>query len=95
MNKLADGANLAVDDHNGIVNGSRSLIQKLDVKMNGREVYNCNNANHVMNIKNLLEYSPAYAKSTATNEFYYLDTSRHAEERTAVAQAATYNKDFM
>ena len=26
VNKLADGANIAVDDHNGIVNRSRSFI---------------------------------------------------------------------
>ena len=30
VNKLADGANLAVDDHNGIVNRLYSLIQKLE-----------------------------------------------------------------
>lgn len=85
VNKLADGANLAVADHNGIVNGSHRLIQKLNVKMNGSEVYDCLNANHVVNIKNLHEYSPSYAHSTATNEFFYLDTSRPAEERTAAA----------
>lgn len=39
------------------------------LKMNRREVYYCNNANHVVIIKNLLEYSPVYAQSTATNEF--------------------------
>lgn len=41
--------------------------------MNRREVYDCNNANHVVIIKNLLEYSPVYAQSTATNQFNYLD----------------------
>ena len=39
----------------------------------------------------MLEYSPAYANSTATNEFFYLDTTRSAEERSA---QATYNKGF-
>ena len=34
----------------------------------------CNDANHVANIKNFLEYSPTYAESTATNELFYLDT---------------------
>ena len=42
-------------------------------------VYSCNYANHVVNIKNLLEYNPSYAQSVATNEFYYLDTSRNAD----------------
>ena len=31
-----------------------------------------------MNIKNLLEYNPSYAKSVGTNEYYFPDTSRHA-----------------
>ena len=39
----------------------------------------CNYANHVVNIKNLLEYNPSYVESLATNEFYYLDTSRNAD----------------
>ena len=91
VNKLADGGNIAVDDHNGIVNGSNSFIEKLSILANGREVYSCNYANHVVNIKNLLEYNPSYAQSVATNEFYFLDTSTAAEERPA---QATYNKGF-
>lgn len=62
-----------------------SLIKELDVKMNEQQVYDCNDVNHVANIKNLLEYSPGYASSTATNEFVYIDTNRHAEERTPEA----------
>ena len=92
VNKLADGGNIAVADHNGIVNGSNSFIEKLSILANGREVYSCNYANHVVNIKNLLEYNPSYAQSVATNEFYFLDTSRAAEERPA---QATYNKVFI
>ena len=80
VNKLA-GGNIAAADHNGIVNGSNSFIKKLSILANGREVYSCLYANHVVNIKNLLEYSPSYAKSVASNEFYFLDTSRDAEER--------------
>ena len=91
VNMLADGANLAANDHNGIVNGSNSFIKKLSILANGREVYSCNYANRVVNIKNLLEYNPSYAQSVATNEFYFLDTSRAAEERSA---QATYNKGF-
>ena len=91
VNKLADGGNIAVADHNGIVNGSNSFIEKLSILANGREVYSCNYANRVVNIKNLLEYNPSYAQSVATNEFYFLDTSRAAEERPA---QATYNKGF-
>ena len=98
----ADGGNIAAADHNGIVNGSHSLINNFKVNLNGRKVYDLNDANHCVNIKNLLEYSPSYADTTATNEFYYLDTSRNTEEREfevsgtnqLAKRGATYNKGF-
>ena len=80
VNKLADNTALTATDHNGIVNGSNTLIKKLSITANGREVYSCNYANHCVNIKNLLEYNTSYAKSVGTNEFYFLDTTRHADE---------------
>ena len=80
VNQLAAGADIDADgDNMGIVNGSSSLIEKLSILANGRDVYSCNYTNHVVNIKNLLEYNPSYVKSVATNEFYYLDTSRNAD----------------
>ena len=91
VNKLADGANIAAEDHNGIVNSIHSFINNFDIKLNGKKVYDCNEANHCVNIKSLLEYSPVFAQSTATNEFFHLDTSRSAEERPA---QALYNKGF-
>ena len=66
-------------DNVGTVNGSNSLIKKLIVKANGAGVYDCDYANQCVNIKNLLEYNPSYAKSIGTNEYYFLDTSRHTE----------------
>ena len=87
---MANG-NIAAEDHNGIVNGSHSFINNFDVIINGRKVYECNYANQAVNIKNLLEYSQDYAESTATNELFYLDTKRNAEERPA---QANYNKGF-
>ena len=87
----ANGGNIAPEDHNGIVNGAHSFIKHLDIKFNGKKVYDCNDVNHAVNIKNLLEYSQGYANSTATNELFYLDTNRHAEERPA---QANYNKGF-
>ena len=89
--KLLDANDLAANDHNGIVNGSNSFIKKLTILANGKEVYSCNEANHVANIKNLLEYNSSYAKSIGTKEFYYPDTSRSAEERAAQAE---YNVGF-
>ena len=91
LQKLADGANVAAGDHNGIVNSTHSFIKKLNVKMNGIDVFDCDEANHVTNIKILLEYSQGYVKSQATNEFFYLDTTRNAEERPA---QAAYNSGF-
>ena len=81
VNKLADGANIALDDNIGTVNGSHSLIKKIQVRAEGREVYDCDYANHCVNIKNLLEYNPSYAKSVGTNEYYFPDTSRVPDNR--------------
>ena len=80
VDKLVDHAALTPTDHNGMVNGSNTLIKKLSVTANGRQVYDCDYANHCLNIKNLLEYNPSYAKSVETNEFFFPDTTRHAEE---------------
>ena len=79
VDKLADHANIALNDNIGTVNGSNSLIKKIQVRAEGREVYNCDYANHCVNIKNLLEYNPSYAKSVGTNEYYFPDTSRSAD----------------
>ena len=91
VNKLADGTNIAGNDNNGIVNSIHSFIKNFDVKMNGKKVYDCNDANHCVNIKNLLEYSPGYAQSSSTNEFFHLDTSRAAEQG---ADQVGYSKGF-
>ena len=77
---LADHAALTATDHNGMVNGSNTLIKKLNVTANGTPVYDCDYANHCVNIKNLLEYNPSYAKSVGTNDFYFLDSSRSPDE---------------
>ena len=62
MNVLSNGGNIVGKDHNGIVNGSYSFLKHFDIKLNGKKVYDCNDANHAVNIKNLLEYSPSYAE---------------------------------
>ena len=94
VNQLAAGANIDADgDQMGIVNGSSSLIEKLSILANGRDVYSCNYANHVVNIKNLLEYNPSYVESVATNEFYYLDTSRHAERNKYTKRQVTHRRN--
>ena len=110
VDKLADHAAIAMGDTIGTVNGSNTFIKKIKVSAEGREVYDCDYANHCVNIKNLLEYNPSYAKSVGTNEYFFLDTSRHANRtkyniRTAADTGGTnrnlvendnanYNKGF-
>ena len=79
VDKLVHHAAIDVNDNIGMVNGSNTLIKKLSVTANGRQVYDCDYANHCVNIKNLLEYNPSYAKSVGTNEFYFLDTTTHSD----------------
>ena len=54
VDKLADHAATALNDNIGTVNGSNSLIKKIQVKAEGREVYDCDYANHCVNIKTCL-----------------------------------------
>ena len=93
VDKLADHAALTATDHNGMVNGSNTLIKKLNVTANGRPVYDCDYANHYVNIKNLLEYNPSYTKSVGTNEFYFLDTSRNVEESKYSKRRVTHRQN--
>ena len=91
---LADGGNVGANAQSGIVNSVFSLINKVDVKMNGISVYDCSDVNHATNIKNLLEYSNGYVKSLGTNEFFYLDKNRHtrlAEFTNAILKAHANN----
>ena len=54
---LANGGNIAVADHNGIVNGSYSLLKHFDIKLSGKKVYDCNDANHAVNIKGAMSHN--------------------------------------
>ena len=93
VDKLADHAALNPTDHIGIVNGSNTFIKKLSVIGNGRQIYDCDYANHCVNIKNLLEYNPSYAKSVGTNEFYFFDTTRNANEIKYSKREVTHRKN--
>ena len=93
VDKLVDGANIALNDNIGTVNGSNSLIKKIQVRAEGREVYDCDYANHCVNIKKLLEYNPSHAKSVGTNEFYLPDTSRHAESKKYTRRQVTHRRN--
>ena len=75
VNKTADSGNISANDHSDIVNGSYSFLKNFDVKLNSKKVYDCKEANHAAKIKNLFQYSPVYAESTATNKFFYVNTN--------------------
>ena len=93
VDKLADHAAIAVDDEIDMVNRSHTLIKKLTVTANGRRVYDCDYANHCVNIKNLLEYNPSYVKSVGTNEFYFPDTTTHANGSKYVTRFVQHTGD--
>ena len=93
VDKLADHAAIALNDNIGTVNGSNSLIKKIQVKAEGREVYDCDYANNCVNIKNLLEYNPSYAKSVGTNEYYFPDTSSHADSNKYLKRQVTHRRN--
>ena len=93
VDKLADHAALTLTDNNGMVNGSNTLIKKLSVTANGRQVYDCDYANHCVNIKNLLEYNPSYAKSVGTNELFFPDTSRDPQEIKYTRREVTHRRN--
>ena len=80
-------------DQMGIVNGANSFISRLSVLANGKELYQCNYANHSVNIKNLLEYNKSYADSVASNEFYFLDTSTSANKNRFTRRNVTHRQD--
>ena len=93
VNKLADATAIAFNDNIGTVNGSNSLIKKIQVRAEGREVYDCDYANHCVNIKNFLEYNPSYAKSVGTNEYYFLDTSTHPVSSKYIRRRVTHRQN--
>ena len=72
---VADGAAIAADTTSSTLNGSASLIKKLEVKSAGKNLYNIDNAHKAVFIKNLLDFSDDYARSTAKSQFWYLDTA--------------------
>ena len=67
------GYNGSVGKQATIINGSTSLINNLNIKQNGKVVYEGNNLFLTTHIKSLIEYSGDYARSIATGEFFYID----------------------
>ena len=55
--KKPDGSNYAVADKLAIASDSSSLIRKLEIKSNGKDLYDSDDLNYYMVTKNILEYS--------------------------------------
>ena len=74
-----------------MINDVASLIADMQVKQNDKTVYDSNNLYRVTNIKIILVMSQDYANTSATSEYFYLDT-----DDTTVKDAgnANYNKGF-
>ena len=85
LEATADGAAVAADARSSTLNGSASLINKLLVKSAGKTLYNIDNAHKAVFVKNLLDFSDDFARSTAKSQFWYLDT----DATTVTGDAAT------
>ena len=68
-----------------------SLIAYMQVKQNGKTVYDSNNLYSVTNINNLLMMSQDYANTSATSEYFHLDTG---DTTVKDVGNANYNKGF-
>ena len=75
LEATANGNGIAADTTSSTLNGSASLIQKLVVKSGGKNLYNADNAHKAVFIKNPLDFSDDYGRSTAKSQFWYLDTA--------------------
>ena len=85
LEATANGAAIAGDTESSTLNGSASLINKLVVKSAGKTLYNIDNAHKAVFVKNILDFSDDYARSTAKSQFWYLDT----DDTTVTGDAAT------
>ena len=73
VNQLDGGGGYACDNNNVLatmINGSTSLINNLNIKQNGKVVYEGNDLFLTNHVKSLVEYSGDYARSISTGEFF-------------------------
>lgn len=75
LQKKANGAGYEAADRITMVNGSHSLINHMIIKSSGKIAYEGDNIHKVTNVKNLLEYSDDFSRSSAKKNFWYLDTN--------------------
>ena len=71
---MANGGNVAADTTSAPINGSFSLIKRLNFKSTGKTLYEANDIHKVIFITNLLEFSDDFLRSVAKKQFWYLDS---------------------
>ena len=84
-------ADYLADVRIAMINDADSLIADMQVKQNGKTVYDSNNLYRVTNIKNILTMSQDYANTSATSECFYLDTG---DTTVKDVGNTSYNKGF-
>ena len=73
LEATANGADIAEDARSAPINGSFSLIKILVVKSSGKKLYEADDIDKVVFIKNLLDFSDDFSRSVAKNYFWYPD----------------------
>ena len=71
---VANGANIDADTESAPINGSFSLIKSLKLSSAGKKLYEADNIQKGIFIKNLLDFSDDFSRSVAKNQFWYLDS---------------------
>ena len=71
-----NGNALPADTTSSTLNGSASLINKLEVKSAGKYLYTIDDVHKAVFIKILLDFSADYGRSTAKSQFWCLDTAK-------------------
>lgn len=69
------GAALTAADEVAMINGSHSLINKLQVNFSSVNVLDSQDCNLATHVKNLVDYSKGYSDNIAQSMFFYPDTS--------------------
>ena len=88
--KKTDGSDYADANKIAIASDASSLIQKLEIKSNGKILYDSDDINYYMVTKNILEYSKPYADSVGTTSLFYPDNVRGTDIEEFTKDASTH-----
>ena len=88
--KKADGSDCAAGDLVAIASDSASLIRKIQVNSNGKEIYDSDDLNYYMVTKNILKNSKEYGNSIGTTSLFYPRTVRGTDINEFTTDATTH-----